>query len=390
MILLFLFKKKKQKDKDNNVIQLDRSVKNPFSSLNNYIPLSKPEYSLYESIREGIPIVDSAILKIVRLVGGFEVIVSNKKIQKQLDLFLKNVNVGGINKGVECFIANYLDDLLMYGNAIGEIVLQNQNTILGLYNADVKNISVKPTVDNPLEVDFYINSNENINKKIENKNLLMFTALNPKSSEYTGVSMLSSLPFVSKILLQIYNSIGTNFERIGNIRYAVTYKPGSDSMDKVYAKERASLIAKEWSDGMKSLSQGCVKDFVTIGDVDIKVIGADNQIIDTEIPAKHMLEQIVAQIGIPPFLLGLSWSTTERMSEQQTNLLTTELEFYRRLLSPVILKIARTYLRLNGYYDEPQIKWNTINFKDEVEQAQAKLYNAQADEIINQNTERNV
>lgn len=383
MCILALFKRKKQSD--NNIIQLDRSSKNIFSNLNNYIPLSKPEYSLYESIREGIPIVDSAILKIVRLVGGFEVDIKNKKAKTELDFFMKNVNVGGINRGIECFIANYLDDLLMYGNAIGEIVLEKGNNIVGLFNADVKNISVKPTERNPLEVDFFINSNGIINNKVKNKNLILFTALNPKSSEYTGVSILNSLPFVSKILLQIYNSIGTNFERIGNVRYAVTYKPSNDAMDKVYAKERASLIAKEWSDGMKALSQGCVKDFVTVGDVDIKVIGADNQIIDTQVPVRQMLEQIVAKIGIPPFLLGLSWSTTERMSKQQADLLTTELEFYRRIISPVILKIARTFLRLNGYSDEPVIKWNTINLKDEVEQATASFYNAKAESLKKQN-----
>lgn len=310
---------------------------------------------------------------------------NNKKAQKQLNMFLQNVNVGGINTGIECFIANYLDDLLMYGNSIGEIVLDKQNNILGLFNADIKNISVKPTIKNPLDVDFFVNSDGFVNKKIKNKNLILFTALNPKSSQYTGVSILNSLPFVSKILLQIYNSIGTNFERIGNVRYAVTYKPSNDAMDKVYAKERASLIAKEWADGMKSLSQGCVKDFVTVGDVDIKVIGADNQIIDTQIPVRQMLEQIVAKIGIPPFLLGLSWSTTERMSKQQADLLTTELEFYRRIISPVVLKIARTFLRLNGYSDEPTIKWNTINLKDEVEQAKASLYTAQAENFKKQN-----
>lgn len=350
--------------------------------------MSKIEYSLYENIREGIPIIDSAILKIVRLIGGFEIDVKNKKAKQKLDFFLQNVNVGGVNKGIESFVANYLDDLLMYGNSIGEIVLDNKNNIAGLFNANVKNISVKPNDKNPLEVDYYVNTNGAFNKKVLNKNLILFTALNPKSAQYKGVSILNSLPFVSKILLQIYNSIGTNFERIGNIRYAVTYKPSNDSMDKVYAKERASLIAREWADGMKSLSQGCVKDFVTIGDVDIKVIGADNQIIDSQVPVRHMLEQIVAKIGIPPFLLGLSWSTTERMSMQQTDLLTTELEFYRRLLTPMILKIARTFLRLNGFYDEPSIKWSTINFKDEVEQAKAELLKVQAENI--RKGERNV
>ena len=144
-------------------------------------------------------------------------------------------------------------------------------------------------------------------------------------------------------------------------------------------------IAREWSDAMNASHDGQVRDFVAVGDVSIKVIGADNQWIDTEVPVRQMLEQIVAKLSIPPFMLGLSWSTTERMSKQQADGLTSELEYYRRILTPVILKICRTYLRLNGLADEPEIKWNVINLQDAVELAQAKLYEEQANQLALEN-----
>lgn len=62
-----------------------------------------------------------------------------------------------------------------------------------------------------------------------------------------------------------------------------------------------------------------------MGDVDIKVIGADNQILDSEVPVRQILEQLIARTGIPPFLLGLSWSSTERMSTQQADMMTSEI-----------------------------------------------------------------
>lgn len=52
-------------------------------------------------------------------------------------------------------------------------------------------------------------------------------------------------------------------------------------------------VAKEWSEAMQT--GGAVKDFVAVGDVQIKVIGADNQILDSEVPVRQMLEQIVAK-----------------------------------------------------------------------------------------------
>ena len=79
---------------------------------------------------------------------------------------------------------------------------------------------------------------------------------------------------------------------------------------------------------------------MAVGDVDIKVIGADNQMIDTEIPVRQLMEQLVAKLSIPPFLLGLNWSTTERMSAQQSDILTSELEYYRRLLEPILREIC--------------------------------------------------
>ena len=82
---------------------------------------------------------------------------------------------------------------------------------------------------------------------------------------------------------------------MGNIRFAVTYKPQNDSLDRAYAKERAMQVAKEWSEAMQT--GGAVKDFVAVGDVQIKVIGADNQILDSEVPVRQMLEQIVAKTG---------------------------------------------------------------------------------------------
>lgn len=372
---------RKRRPSQETILQAARSGGHPFSILHEYLPLTAPESSLYESIREGIPLIDAAIQKTVRLAGGFKAVCPDKKGQKLLEYLVQNANVNGIQRGLESFAAGYLDDLLTYGNAVGEIVLSGKGLdFTGLYLADCRKIRIKPS-EKPLEVDFYADSGLGEYQKIRNKNLILFTALNPKSGEYTGTSILRSLPFVADILFKIYHSIGQNFDRIGNIRYAVTYKPGNDSMDRAYAKERAQMIAREWAEGMQSGAAGTVKDFVAVGDVNIKVIGADNQMIDTNIPVRQMLEQMVAKLSIPPFLLGLSWSTTERMSKQQTDILTTELEYYRRLLTPVLWKICRTFLRVNGITTEPEIIWNTINLKDEVEMAQTRYYQARAMEI---------
>ena len=200
----------------------------------------------------------------------------------------------------------------------------------------------------------------------------------PRTSFRSG-ALLKGLPFVSSVLLKIFDSIGANWERVGNLRFAVTYNPKNDAVDRAYAKDRALQVAKEWSEAMQSGSE--IRDFVAVGDVQIKVIGADNQILDSNVPVRQMLEQIVSKTGIPPFMLGLSWSSTERMSSQQADALTSELEAYRRILTPVISKICNAFLRSRGYTCRANIVWDNITLQDEVELSRAALYRAQAEKI---------
>ncbi len=210
--------------------------------------------------------------------------------------------------------------------------------------------------------------------------LLLVCALRPVPDALYGTSLLHGLPFVSGILLKIFAATGENWDRLGNVRFAVTYKPQNDAMDRAYAKERAMQVAKAWSEAMQPGTGA--RDFVSVGDVSIRVIGADCPIPDSEVPVRQMLEQILAKTGLPPFLLGLTWSSTERMSAQQADLLTSELESYRALLTPVLHKILRTFLRLSGFADEPQIEWNDVTLQDEVELARARLYDAQAKQLL--------
>ncbi len=159
----------------------------------------------------------------------------------------------------------------------------------------------------------------------------------------------------------------------------MVYKPGSG--DGSWARERGEEIAREWSAAMRQSRSGEVRDFVAVGDVDIKVIGSDNQVLDSQAPVRQILEQLVAKTGLPPFLLGLSWSSTERMSAQQADMLTTEITALRRRLTPVVERICEMWLRLHGYAGQVTVEWEDINLQDLVEEARAELYHAQAKEL---------
>ena len=374
-----IFSKKKEVEEIPVFQTAVRENSHPFPEIDRYTPLMSGEYRLYSALREAVPIVDAAIDKIVRLVGNFKIECKNKNVENQINLFLKNVKSGGCNRGIGAFFSVYLNQLLTYGTAVGEIVLDGEGReIYSLVNAPLKYIELK-YADNMIDTLVCVNDFGGEKKVLPYQNLLLVSTLNPEPGSLKGTSLLKGLPFVSGVLLKIYNTIGVNWERVGNVRFAVTYKPSGDG-DRAMSRQRAVQIADEWRKAMRDTQR--VSDFVSVGDVSIKVIGADNQVLDSEIPVRQMLEQIIAKLSVPPFLLGLSWSTTERMSSQQADILTSELEYYRRILDCVIVKICDIWLQIHGIAEEYEIVWDNINLQDEVELAKARLYNAQADNVL--------
>lgn len=376
------FRKKKQKE----ALTLQTAVSDGYS-YGGYAFLDQsknPVYErrLYQALRENIPVIDAAVEKLIRLIGSFHVRCRDKEVEQELERFLQNVRVNGCQRGIDSFLQGYMDDLITYGTAAGEMVLaKNGKQIAALYNASLDNIEL--TADkNPLDVTVCAITPDGERVPVKYPALVMCTTMMNESGKLYGTSVLRGLPFVGELLMKILYAIGTNWDRVGNVRFAVSYKPGDS--DRSFTKERAAQIASEWSKAMKSREP---KDFVTVGDVSIKVIGADNQIPEMQVPVRILLEQILSKLSIPPFLLGFSWSSTERMSSQQADILTSELEYYRGLLSGVIRQIVTLYLKLRGAADDVLIEWDNISLQDEVELARAGLLNAQAEKLRNECSE---
>ena len=369
---------KRSKGNSGASVQMRSRESHPFGMIDNYVPLRNGEIKLYRAIREAVPVVDAAIMKIIRLTGGLTIACREKGVEAEINEFLRTVNTGRGQRGINSFLDCYLDSMLTCGRAVGEIVLSGRREIAALFCGNVADIEIKEG-DSPLDFVLCARNEHGVLEPLPYQELLLFTPLNPETDSPYGVSLMRSMPFLSEILLKIYNSLGMNWDRAGNVRFAVVYKPQGDIIDRAYAKERSEQIVHEWSAAMQSTKNGSIRDFVAVGDVDIKVIGADNQVLDSEVPVRQILEQLISRTGIPPFMLGLNWSSTERMSSQQADLMTSELTALRRTLTPVVEKICDMWLALHGYDCSYEVNWDDINLQDEVEEAQAELYRSQAE-----------
>ncbi len=366
--------------------QLRDGTYHPFGLLRDYVPLRREEIRLYRAVREAVPVVDAAIYKLIRMCGGMNVRCQDPQAERALREFLRTVPVGRGQYGINAFLDGYLDSMLTCGAAVGEIVPGRGNRdIAALLCGRVEDIRIKEG-NTPLTFTICGPDESGRMEELPCQDLLLFTPMNPEADSPYGVSLLRSLPFLADILMKIYNTIGVNWERCGNVRFAVTCQNTENGQ----AAARSRQLAAEWSRAMQDTKNGSVRDFVAVGDVDIKVIGGDAPILDSEVPVRQILEQIVAKTGIPPFMLGLSWSSTERMSAQQADLLTTEITAIRRSLTPVVERVCRLWLRMHGWACGFEVVWDDINLQDQVEEARAALYREQARKLRLENDRNEV
>ena len=79
-------------------VQTKSAERHPFCALSGG---ALYDMRVYKALREGVPIIDSAVNKIVRLMGGFEFSTGNEAIDREMNGFFELINVGGNQTGIQ-------------------------------------------------------------------------------------------------------------------------------------------------------------------------------------------------------------------------------------------------------------------------------------------------
>lgn len=208
-----LGRKNKKTESIKTVQTVLRETRNNSPIFSRFAVQTRTERQLYTTLRESVPIIDAALCKIIRLIGGFKIVTSSAESQKIADSFVKNVRTNGEMTGLESFVLCYLDSLLTYGQAVGEIVPDSDGEgICALYNASLDDVEIRAD-SSPLKLAVYTLGNGTAEEP-KHPERIFATLLNPKPGTVCGTSILSGLPFVSSILLRIFESVKTNWERV--------------------------------------------------------------------------------------------------------------------------------------------------------------------------------
>jgi hypothetical protein len=120
-----------------------------------------------------------------------------------------------------------------------------------------------------------------------------------------------------------------------------------------------------------------VRDFFSAGEVMVDVIGNKNALFDIQQPFRAFAEQIVAATGLPAWMFGFNWSTTETLSVQQADMIIANVEAIRRAAQPAVERVLALRQRLRGL-PAVRVGWSPVNLRDLTEEARGRAWSEQA------------
>lgn len=350
----------------------------------------KVEAQFYEFLRETIPIIDAAINRLVQLDGHIEVKGNKTALVDEIKDWVYNVPVNDLQRGLQAFHQSLGNEAFEQGFALGEFVAdRNRRDIVGLRTADSKFINFRRV---PSGIEMYQKADGDHDwRQLNPETLLYFSVGNENQNPY-GTPTFRSCEFVSKVLTTMHNSLLNVWERFGDPSFSIVYKTSRRDGDDL--GKRRKLIEDEFSEAVRAKRAGQSADFVRAidkdSDIEINIIGADGQILEMEIPARHVLEQIIAKSGLPAWMLGMHWSTTERLANFETEILLADVSTRQASKMPLFYNLIATLLRMRGHTwkkGDWWLEWGNVNLHDLEAQARARFLNAQADMYYLQNAQ---
>ncbi len=271
---------------------------------------------LYRFLRDNIPCINSAIWTWTRLSCA----PSSFKLKGTDDQALLDKGTRIISaldrriyqhsfykfSGIESLLSQFFYSLYTDGAVCGELVLEPFRKRIGrFYFIDPSTIKFKST---GTDLELYQEVDGELIRL--NKDSTYYFGLDPDTQDPRGKSLLSSIPFVSRIEQTLLSDMQKSMHNAGYHRLHVKLRPPeriSAESNEAYTK-RANQYFEDTLQMMKKLA---VEDNpVTWNDVQIDYIGPQGSYAATTswyINHKALIEEICTGVHLDPFILGYSY-----------------------------------------------------------------------------------
>jgi hypothetical protein len=389
------------------------------STIGGWVPMTVNPW-LYEALRRALPPLDGGIERLVTIDGVIDVEGGSDKLASEIREWMENVQVNDAQRGLQAVYAGMGNEMYEQGFGVAEYTADlAARDITQIRLADSKGVrflrgdagleywysppSAPPCgrMDGTDDVERILRGNvATAGQRSAILQAAGYVQLNPASLIYTvrmpeadnpyGTSIMRSLEFVSQIILKIQNATGRVWERFGDPSFSVLYKTANKKVTPAQLEERKALLASNLAAALSGKSKGNSLDFVNaVGaddDIKIDIIGANGTALEIEMPARHMLEQILAKLGLAAWMLGFTWNTSDRSGDAQAEMILSEAKTRWVSRKPHLRHLVETMLRLRGRSWKPgdwDLVQRTPNLRDELKTAQAAFLRAQTLMMLN-------
>jgi len=315
--------------------------------------------SLYRFLMENIPVLNGAIWLWTRLCSApvefkFDGLseVSAKALIKRIDNILIPFSYQK-SGGIETIVNMYFRSLFIDGCFGGEVILTpRRNGIAEFYPCDNKLLTFERAAEGWKL--YYENDSKRI--KLE-PGSFYFGGLDATSHDPRGVSLLSSVGFVSHLEQKLIYDMSQTLERSGYQRIQVQLtKPEKMQAegDNAYI-ERANRYFDSTVEIMKSLKPA--DSAVTWDDVKINAISPSGPGAATSWYLYHraLVEDVCAGVHLDPFMLGYSFGTTQTWARFKFELMMRQITAVQEKAKSFLKWLVELEMALGGLSGDVEV-----------------------------------
>ena len=328
----------------------------------------------------GVPIMGRGLDILSGFVGVPKIHVeASEALEEELNRWAEEVEVGGkllgsagggnsVGSGLKAWLPDHLRQSLSYGYGVGEWVATPQrNGVERLWSYDSRAFGIKSDAAGALSI--YQSGTLEFERPL-NPDTVLYTVHRPEGAGPYGTSLYIACPTFAQAVLDITHAVRQTWRRTGTPNFHVNWQANDpttfqDPDGSIGAAVKAAMESG-WNEAMRSAAiDGVTKDFFSTGNVTVTATAKDMEVMECQLDLRCMLEELIAATGIPPFLFGLSWSTTERMSGVQADLFATTIDCLRWMAEPALRQVINAHIKLSGLrVPSYTLEWGNMSLLD--------------------------
>lgn len=320
----------------------------------------KSDISLFRELYDNVSVLQSAIDVYATLVNSeYTIETTNESLSDEVRSICDSFKIDEM-------IGQIVADMMVDGFSGTEIVINNGLSAIEKY-VNIPGNEIKLDRDQEGNITRFLQGIAPVATKqgfnvLDTRRLLWVTRYGNIKEPY-GRSLFKSLPFLTKIMLEMQDSMGKVYKKYASPRFHVKYVP-TVQLDQKTLDARMTQIKSSFA----NLEIG--KDFFTSGDVTVDVVGSGGKELKFNAELGEIMQGVFSGLGLPAGVLGYNYGSTETHLAKQIEILLARITKQQKVLASVINTTLMTLIaKIYGLPEVPIFGFSKSIISDELQEA---------------------